>query len=272
MGETLFNRNARVTFGQRGLEGARVTNLRIVFDIKKTKTSTGNDCKIKIYNMNSTNRDLLKNEDDMIVSLEVGYGGNFDEIYYGNIQYAIPFERVGPDIVTTIEAKTGHRNTVETQFDKSYDGGVKHKNIVKDITDKMKELGDIAYKEVASLKDTVVQNGFSLSGTVEHVMDKIMAQQELEWSIQDRKLQILEPDQTTGEDAILFTPLTGLIGSPKPREKGVEFKALIQATEMAPGRAIKLESQSVNGIFKIKELGFKGDTHGKSWFAKVVAE
>ena len=44
------------------------------------------------------------------------------------------------------------------------------------------------------------------------------------------------------------------------------------ANEFKPGRAIKVESKNVNGIYKILEVQFVGDTHGNTWLAKILGK
>jgi hypothetical protein len=143
----------------------------------------------------------------------------------------------------------------------------------------MKDTGQIIIGSLAALKDDVVQNGFSASGTAKSVLDKLIPKQGLEYSIQDNESQVLEEDQDTGEDAIKLTPETGLIGSPSigligaksEQVEGISFKALIQTTKFRPGRLVNIVSRDTDGFFKITKVSFVGDTHDNPWFANCEA-
>jgi len=275
MAEKLFGRQVKVTFGQRGSKGVSVSGLRVSFDIKTDKSEMGNDCKVKIYNMNKEHRDILKNEDDMVITLEAGYE-KISELYFGDIQYSIPTERVGPDLVTTIEAKTGQKAIRESSFTRTYNAGFGYDKIFDDIKKELVKNGSVNVsfdgKNIVGLEGLSVKNVFVLSGTIESVMNKFFAGPGLEWSVQNKELQVLGPTQTIHE-AVQLSPKTGLLGTPKPREKGIEFKALIQSTDLLqPGKPVEIVSETMPGIFKIQKASFKGDTHGPDWFVKVEAE
>ena len=98
----------------------------------------------------------------------------------------------------------------------------------------------------------------------------------MQWSIQNNELQILEELQTTGEEAILLTPETGLIGIPSKStakdKQGTIIQSLIMANELKPGRAVKVQSKNDNSIFKLLEVQFIGDTHGNTWTAKSLGK
>ena len=270
----LWNRKAIVTMGIKGEQGVKIEGLRIAFEIEKTNAKAANNAKIMIYNLNESNKSILKSKEDLSLTLEVGYGANgVDLLFTGDIVRSTT-QRRGADFVSTIEVDDGDEALTRAKIEKSYAAGASEKTIVEDALQSMKDAGQVVIGSISSLRDEVAQNGFSASGLASNIIEQITSKQGLEFSIQDNETQILGTDEDTGEEAIVLTPSTGLIGSPRigligkdaSKTDGIEFKALIQTTRFKPGRKVKIKSREVDGFFKILKSKFAGDTHAPAWF------
>ena len=260
----LWTRKANIIFALKGEQGIKHSDVRIEFDLKKTSEVNTNSGSIKIYNLNKESRAFLQQE-NVVVFLEVGYEDSVDQLYTGDVIKSSS-EKIQSDIVTTIEAKDGSFALENANLDKSYKAGTNLKDVARDVVQTMKEAGAIAVSSLGDLQDETLQNGMSVTGASRDILKKLTDKQGLEYSIQDNELQILKKGGSTTDEAILLTPETGLIGKPIEREKGIEFKALIQTTKMRPGRKIKIVSSETNGVFVIRKVNYKGDTHGEDWF------
>lgn len=276
----LWNRKAVVTMGPKGGQGVRTEGLRVSFDITKTNKKSANSAKIMIYNLNESNKSILKTKENLSLTLEVGYGvNNVDLLFTGDIVRSST-QRSGPDFISTIEIDDGDQALTSATIDKSYVAGTNMKTVVNDALQSMKDAGQIIIGSVNSIKDDIAQNGFSASGLAANVIDQITKKQGLEFSVQDNETQILGEDEDTGEEAIVLTPSTGLIGSPRigligkeaAKIDGIEFKALIQTTRFKPGRVAQIKSREVDGFFKILKSKFTGDTHAPAWFVTCEAQ
>lgn len=276
----LFDRKAIVTMGPKGGQGVRIEGLRVAFDITKTNRKSANNAKIMIYNLNESNKSLLKTKEDLSLTLEIGYGiNNIDLLFTGDIVKSST-QRNGPDFISTIEVDDGDQALTTATIDKSYVAGTNLKTVINDSLQSMKDAGQIVIGSINSIKDDIAQNGFTASGLASSVIDQITKKQGLEFSIQDNETQILGIDEDTGEEAIVLTPTTGLIGSPRigligkeaSKIDGIEFKALIQTTRFKPGRVAQIKSREVDGFFKILKSKFTGDTHAPAWFVTCEAQ
>ncbi len=276
----LWNRKAVVTMGPKGGQGVRIEGLRVSFDITKTNKKSANNAKIMIYNLNESNKSILKTKEDLSLTLEIGYGiNNIDLLFTGDIVRSST-QRSGPDFISTIEVDDGDQALTTATIDKSYVAGTNMKTVVNDALQSMKDAGQVIIGSVNSIKDDIAQNGFSASGLAANVIDQITKKQGLEFSVQDNETQILGEDEDTGEEAIVLTPSTGLIGSPRigligkeaAKIDGIEFKALIQTTRFKPGRVAQIKSREVDGFFKILKSKFTGDTHAPAWFVACEAQ
>jgi hypothetical protein len=269
----LWNRKAVVTMGPKGEQGVKIEGLRVSFDIVKTNKKSANNAKIVIYNLNESNKSILKTKENISLTLEVGYGSNVDLLFTGDVVRSST-QRNGADFATTIEVEDGDQALTTATIDKSYVGGTNLKTVVNDSLQSMKDAGQVIIGSINSIKDDIAQNGFTASGLASKVIDEITKKQGLEFSVQDNETQILGESEDTGEEAIVLTPSTGLIGSPRigligkevAKVDGIEFKALIQTTRFKPGRVVQIKSREVDGFFKILKSKFTGDTHAPAWF------
>ncbi|MEW5803907.1 MAG: hypothetical protein AB1847_17570 [bacterium] len=287
----LWDRYAAVSFGKRGEEGIKVTGLRIAFEIEKTSEPNPNTARICIYNLHPKHWPLLESKDNLTVTLEVGYGGNLEQIYFGDIKKSsfsnedatknnaapVTFSTQGPDTVTTIEAASGIEAIQKATIDKSYTQGIDMKTPLVDVVNTFKEMGGVIvdgaldFIKTGTFNSKKIQTGLALAGSSSVNMDNLTGALGLEWSIQDKKLQIIPKDGKTTEDAVLLSPKTGLVGSPVRREEGIEFTALIQP-KIQPGRAVRIESMFINGDFRINKVRFNGDTHDNPWYCTAEAK
>lgn len=266
----LFNRKAIVTYGKRGQAGTRVSGLRVVFGIEKDSLSSSNKAQISIFNLSHDHAAAMK-EPDSVIMLDVGYGENIEQLFIGDITTPTT-GRSGADWVTIIDAGDGQVALETATIDKAYMPGTKYSTVARDVIDKFKEAGQVI---VTSVYDTLrtfpdrIQSGMSLSGQAVDLLDVLMGKLGAEWSIQDNEVMVLRPSEDTGEEAVLLTPETGLIGSPVVKKESVEVTALIQAN-IKPGRLIDVRSRFLNGIYKVDKAKYVGDTHGAPWY--VTAE
>lgn len=256
-------------------------NVRISFDIIKNNAVQANKAKIRIYNLSKESRRFL-NENDfpgkIQLTLEVGYiKTGLKVLFIGDVERS-SYKRTGPDWITEIECKDGLQAIQEVKLDKSYagDATVNIQTVVQDI---YKELKDKARVNVDTIKAHLAEKvdsekldwGLNIQGLAMKSLETLLAKQGKETSIQNNALAIAEPKDKTR--AITISPETGMIGSPVTREKGIEFKALINPILQPSGEtnSIFLLSEGFNSIYRVRSLKFKGDTHDNPWFMQGVA-
>ena len=276
----LWNRKAIVTMGPKGEQGVKIEGLRVSFDIEKTLGQSANNAKVMIYNLNESNKSILKTKENLSLTLEVGYGiNNVDLLFTGDIVRSTT-QRNGADFISTIEVADGDEGLRKATLDKSYVAGTNEKTIMEDALNAMKETGQVIVGTIATIGDNIAQNGFSATGLASDIVDGLAKKQDHDFSVQDNETQVLKTDEDTGEEAIVLTPSTGLIGSPRigligesiTKTDGIEFKALIQTTRFKPGRIAQIKSREVDGFFKILKSKFTGDTHAPAWFVTCEAK
>lgn len=279
--EILFSRNYSLLVGPRGKEGILIRGLRVVFQIEKSLEPYPNTCNIDIYNLSEKSRSIIEEKRSAVV-FSAGYGSNLKTIFVGDIG-KVDTKRTGPDLILSIEAGDGRVPYQEARIDASFAEGARMSGVIDTLTAAF----GLSKGQVVGINGSdQFQTGLTLSGPVREQFDMLMARQNLQWSIQNNQLQILPPDVSTGEEAVLLNSETGLIGTPfktkivnedlVKKKDGVETVSGVRCTslmnsEIRPGRKIKLESSTISGVFKVHKVKIHGDTHGTPWYVDIEA-
>jgi len=128
--------------------------------------------------------------------------------------------------------------------------------------------------------------GQVLSGSSKDIMDNFAEEYGFSWSIQDGEI-IITPEQEPleGDEAVLVTAATGMIGSPTITEIGVDVTTLLNP-RLLPNRGFIIESinaevtignlffrnvkrTTAEGFYKIQEVVFRGDSRDGDWLSSV---
>lgn len=279
----LFGRVVSLTVGLPGQANPKIiTDLRMTFKIEKTLIKYPNNSTIEIYNLSPASRSLFEKK-GASVRLTAGYTGSAKDLFIGDIASAVT-KRTGPDIIMSVEAGDGLSNFQTKEADLSFGPGTKTQSILNSMTAAF----GLTKGEVQGIDpNDEYLNGAVFSGRVSDHMDTITGKaQDLDWSIQDGKLQILPKNAGSVRPAVLLTPQTGLISSPFKRvvlnqaiakkvdsqlaENGLKLTSLLNP-DLVPGRLVVVKAEFVSGTFKIVKATHQGDTHGNNFFTEIEA-
>lgn len=301
----LFNRVVSLVIGQEGGRGRELQGLRISFSIQKGSTKSPNKATCKIWNMNPDTRAAVEVIGNVLI-LKAGYAEDLGlvQIFAGEVTRALTV-REGADWVTELEMQDGFSEFRDTKASISFGKGAPVLQVVQNIAAKF----DLP---VRPLPDDVAgkqyKDGFAFAGKARDAMDKACEHLGLEWSIQNREIQIIKKGGYFKQRAIVLSPESGLVGSPareqktmtekaaakegitrkqkgvqvintldekgEPEEKlqvnGFKVKSLLQPI-LEPGGYVQLKSKGIDGEFlKIEELTHNGDTHGNEWQTEIT--
>lgn len=276
-----YLRQARLRVGANGLLENEFDGFRIVFRIEKSLNPTPNTSTISIFNLSKDSRTRFEAK-GAICSLGVGYDGNVEQIFIGNIAKATT-KKQGTDWITEIECGDGEKAFKEAKLDVSLPAGANAQDVLGKLGDAFKGVQDggvTAVKDVLLTQFKSFGTGLVLSGSASEVLDSLTKTVGLEWSIQDGELQILEQDKALLGQAFVASASTGLIGSPgaiktagqdpQATEGGIEFSMLLQPA-LKPGRQVRVESELLTGTYRVAKVNHEGDSHGGSWISKCEA-
>lgn len=114
-------------------------------------------------------------------------------------------------------------------------------------------------------------SGTAIVGNAAEELTTFCRSAELEWSIQDGLLQILDRGTSLDDLAVLLSSESGLIGSPSVDHKGIASATALIQPDLSPGRKVTFDSLALKGTYRITDVEYSGDTAGTDWHAKLTA-
>lgn len=280
MASRLYNRSSKLLiykptgFFTQGGNAIEVENMRVTFNIVKTLEKEPNNCIISVSNLAQATRAELQKK-PLHVRLEVAYDGNLERLFQGDVRY-VQSLRDGTEWTTELHLGDGERAYRFARVNRSYNEGLTRAQAVRELA---REMG----LPLAQNVDTVIGNsqfvsGLVLSGPANREMTRILQPLGLRWSIQDGRLQLLRNNETSARQEILVSQDTGMIGSPEygsPEHGGGSPKLSVRMLlypGITPGGVIRVQSQHINGRFRVEKVTHNGDTHGSDWLSEIEAK
>lgn len=266
----LFGRSLKLTIGT-----LEVSALDCVFKVKKSLKPEPNTCDLKVFNLSEKSRKLLETGKPLEVRLEAGYGKELSQLYLGQVRAAHSMVD-GPDIVTEMSTGDGEKEIASARISVPVGPGAPVATALLAI---VRALG-LKEGNAATAAGQLSAKGLAFfgPGTVIHgnaaqALTDFCRSADLEWSVQDGKIQILDRGKALEGKAVELTSSTGLVGSPAYDGAGklVKARALL-IPELRPGRKVTFDSTAVKGGFRIVEVEYTGDTAGSDWFADLTCQ
>jgi hypothetical protein len=275
----LFGRNYSVAIGAPNQTAALLYGLippslnaplRVRFDIDKNPLGTSNKAKIEIFNMSNNSKQSI--DKGYIVQLKAGYQGILNTLFIGNVlPDGIGSTRSGPDIITSLECGDGESSIATARLDKSYPAGTTALQILQDCASAMNVENNFNPDGTGSgivflPNNPVYNNGFSARGPVSDTLNKVLKRLGLEWSIQNGNLNVVPKTGHNGQQAVVVSVNTGMIGVPSNNGQVTKFTSLLNPS-LIPGALVQLQSENtvLNGFYRIRRSHFEGDTHENKW-------
>lgn len=281
----LWKRNAKVTVwrtnvpvdpneyksGKLETVGVEITNLKIEFEIQRDQSKHPNTCNIKITNLSKQTRGEFE-QLPLTVNLEAGHDGVNRLMYVGDVRFAMS-EQKGQDWVTLLELGDGGRIHAHARINRSYRAKTTVKQVLRDA---LNSIGQSLPKNIenASDLDDPYLSGYSAHGPLRDELTRLLAPYGYNWSFQNGLVQILK-DEETNNFEFPINEGTGMIGTPEfgspPKSKKkphMKVKMLLYP-ELTPGSRVRIQSTTLNGLFKINKVRHVGDTHGNDWYTEI---
>jgi hypothetical protein len=253
-----------------------ITDLRFQFEVEKTIDAEPNTCKLTITNCQETTRVDLETK-PLTVQILAGYDGDPRYLFTGDLRYGWS-ELDGTEWLTHLQIADGDRAFRYAQIARTYRKGA---SVITALQDCAQTLGlKLDTYAIASAElQKQFASGRTLQGATRDELSRLLAPYGYRWSIQNGQLQILKDGDTRQNEAILVNESTGMIESPQfatPEKAGksptLHVKMLLYP-ELTPGGTIKVESRSINGIFRIERVTHTGGTFDDDdWMSEIEAK
>ena len=265
-----------------GGEARIIRGLRINFEITKSILSFPNLARITLYNPNQETLSTLEEKYTRII-LNAGYEGDSRLLFKGDIRNVLQ-TKTGRDRLVTIYSGDGEKSWQNATFNKTLSANLSVSSAIQEV---LKTFSDVTIGPLQGLPQVADKlRGQVLSGSSKDIMDNFAEEYGFTWSIQDGEV-IIAPYQEPleGDEAVLITAATGMIGSPTITEIGVDVTTLLNP-RLLPNRAFIIESlnadvaignlffrnikrTSAEGLYKIQEVVFRGDSRDGDYISSV---
>ena len=301
----LFDRVCSLVIGKEGGGGKELTGLRIAFSIEKGSVKSPNKCSVRVWNASPETRAVIEAVGNVLI-LKAGYAEDTGlvTLFAGDVTRSFSAKE-GPDWITELELLDGLSEFRDRKVTISFAAGATAMQVIKDIAGRFNLPVRPMPKDVA---DKQYKAGFAFVGRCRDAMDKACEYVGLEWSIQNRELQVIKKGGTLTQEAFVLSPDSGLLGSPMQESQTMtdkaaaklgytkgqsgtretfelnregEFESMLLVygykvlsllqPNMEPGGYVQLKTGAIDGeFFRIEELTHTGDTHGKEWHTDIL--
>lgn len=265
-----------------GGEARVIKGLRVNFEITKSILSFPNLARITLYNPNQDTLSALEEKYTRIV-LNAGYEGNLRLLFKGDVRNVFQTKK-GRDRLLTIYSGDGEKSWQNATFNKTLSENLSLRSAIEEVLKTFSDVNIGTLQGLPQVADKI--QGQVLSGSSKDIMDNFAEEYSLSWSIQDGEIVITpEQEPLEGDEAVLVTASTGMIGSPTVTEIGADVTTLLNP-RLLPNRAFFIESLNADvtignlffrnikrttaeGLYKIQEVVFRGDSRDGDWLSSV---
>lgn len=281
MSAQLFDRALTLTlskptgFFSQGGDTVVISDHRVEFSIEKNLAKSPNKCRITITNLSEQSRAEFE-KTPLHVRIDAGYDGQPQRLFAGDLTFGQSSQE-GADWRTELQIADGERAFRRARVNRSYSSAVTYRALVTEIAKAMGLEVPSSAAEFAELDKQLV-SGVALFGQASDQMTAVLSSHDLEWSIQDGKLQIL--GSNARPDIREISAKTGLVGSPRfgtpenarsKKRPTLHFRTLLYPS-LVPGGKVRIESRSVRGLYRLERVVHEGDTRGQSWYSECEAK
>lgn len=246
-----------------------LSGFRVTFSVEKTAVETPNTAKIEIWNLSESTASRILSGDLKRIVLQAGYEENSAVIFDGNIIKSTR-ERVGADVIVTIEAGDGDRAYTYAIVSKSIGAGYTDSDVADAAANDMVERGAKGVSAEAVNTDVRYPRGRVLFGPSRKIAREVAKTTDCQWSIQDGRVTFCKVESAAkGKQAFLLSPQSGMEGSPTVDKDGIKVASRLNPV-LRIYDPIMLESEFVKGTFKILTVKHEGDTHASVWTTEIT--
>jgi hypothetical protein len=248
-----------------------ITGLRVQFKIVKTIGAEPNSCELKITNLAKQTRSFCESK-PLSAIVEAGYNTP-SLVFQGDARYGIS-KIDGPEWITTIQLGDGDRAYRFARVGRSFKPGTDVLTVLSEAARTM-GLQLPSNVQVSTALQAQFATGKTLQGATRDELTSLLSPYDYAWSIQDGKLQILQPNETRPDEAVVISQDTGMVGSPEygtPDTSGKPPTLHVKHRmhNFPPGSMVSIQSRDINGAtFRVDKLTLTGDTMGGDFYAEL---
>ncbi|MBD8159240.1 hypothetical protein IFU23_14135 [Pantoea agglomerans] len=262
-----YGRQYILTIGN-SKESIQINNLRVAFSITHTHDKTPNKATLRVWNLNPSHRHQVTGGEFKQVALAVGYGAleNCRVLYAGQITKPAVI-REGLDFILELTCDDGATAYRDAFVNVTLAAGSTHEDVIAHCTG---EMTGITPGNIGLPADVTFTRAKVCYGPARHVMTQVADHHGADWMIQNGELHVLHPDYCLPGEGALLNEASGMLGSPKPTDRGLEVSCLLRP-EITVGSLVRVESivADYGGDYKAVAVKSDGDTHASRWESRL---
>lgn len=265
-------------------QGVLIENLNVTFEVSKSADNkkTGNSASIEVYNLST---DTLKKLETDFLACEFYCGYKeigINRLVYGEV-VQVSTRRQGDDKVTQLLLGEGYVALNHQTLKSTVPPGKTVADVIEEIRKSMPGVVRGIYAGT-NINNPVIY-GYPLTGTPKQMLEELSEAYGLEYRVDQNTLSIADAGGlTTKNIAVVLNKNSGLIDLPfyvsarvskkkgdYTRKTGVQFKALLN-TDIVPGAIVKIESSTINGLYKVTSTRHYGSYRDNDWYVEAYCE
>lgn len=287
----LFERAVDITVGT-----TRFRSLDAAFKIEKSLKSEPNTCELHVFNLNAEHRKALEELNPptkagsslasakekqhratrgIPCKIEAGYEGATSLLWLGDLRSAHSVHD-GSDWITVLESGDGEKAWQNARMNVSYGPKTPVDTVIRAMVRALGvgegNLSQVVQRIKVQGVGKILPHGTVISGRVSQELTDWCRSCDLEWSIQDGAIQILDRGKALATRALKLSAKTGLIGSPTVDIDGVLSAKMFMVPDVRPGSLVVIDALRVKGNYRIEKAVWSGDTSGGDWTIDISAK
>ncbi len=242
-----------------------LSDLHLSFKITKGGQETPNTCSITVYNVSESTYARTRKEYTRVI-LQAGYTEALSTLFEGNITEAKQTPSGATDTLLVLQAADGDQAYNHAAVNHTLAAGASEEQATGVLGRSLVDQGSQAPAPGRSQGGARTLRGQALYAPSRLSLRVLARDQEASWSMQNGALQNVGDEGNLPGTAIILSPTTGLLGSPRPSDEGYSLSCLLNP------------AFRVDGIIELPEIGqcrllsveHSGDTRGNDWSSALV--
>ena len=261
--------------------GLDLSALDFKFKVKRTLKNKPNSAAVSVWGLKESSRLYLSTPKKLSMSLEVGYDGENELIFLGEVRNSYSLQEHQENI-TVMETGDSEKVMQAAGLNLTYGSQnitLQHAlNAIQATLPQIMSGSQVAnwQKQNAVLSQANVSILHPKGGAVDlksaRYLDNVCKSLGFEWSIQNGAVTIFAKDTGENNQEIVLDENSGLIESPSVDNNGfLDVKSLI-LKGLHPGACITVKAKNVQGRYRIDSCEYEGGNQAghREWYAKML--
>jgi hypothetical protein len=268
------------------------TKLDCAFRIEKTLKPLPNTCDLTIYNLTREHQAQLEQLEEFKAGkisktgkssqtqatkgipcrIEAGYADGMSLVWLGDLRTA-QTAWDGPTAVTHLTSGDGEKAWKNARLHVSYGPNTSVETAMRAMVRALGVGEGNLSKFTSRLKiagSALLPTGAVVSGSASRQISDFARSANLELSIQDGALQVLDRGKALSGESLLISRKTGMIGSPTVDNQGIVTVKTSMRPDVRCGGLMTIDADRIKGTYRIEKATWEGDTSSSEWSVEML--